>query len=376
MLVYTILDLKNSSITFQDDNSRMSVYFVLIILIVFLALYNGVNLRSNLSYSTQVKTITILFVLMLISNLVSFDLSWNSIIHLGLSFWWIMTLIFGQNIEKKDTNNLIQKFSLLIFIIYIFYTINTITRAREIYDEYKVLNISYRILVMIPLLSLNENLKLKNIIYLITFILLMFSLKRGAFLIYVLMLVFSFIIDNYSRKKGVKGLTNLILSVFLIIVLFYIFNSLTNNVFFERFRFSDLIEGSGRNILYKETINKIKTGNLKQIVFGSGSNLTTVAHNDFLEMFHTFGIFAFMVYMFFVISIILRFYYLVVNKSKYASSYSMVVVYIVYTSLISQFYLTHGTWYIMLFLGVIESKIQQETKELKNLKFIDDFEEN
>lgn len=137
------------------------------------------------------------------------------------------------------------------------------------------------------------------------------SMKRGAILILVLVLVV-FILNEMKQSKGhAKFITIALLLIFSFFLIHFVQDVLLNSIYFNQ-RIEETVEGntSGRNELYSKFIDAFfNDAGAFQILFGRGADGTlkvasNYAHSDWLEILTNQGLLGFFVFCYFWISYI------------------------------------------------------------------------
>lgn len=192
-----------------------------------------------------------------------------------------------------------------------------------------VTNASYTVLYFLPFMLCVRKSFFRLAAILITFLVVMISMKRGGFFALILSVVVFFYIDRVSikgRKIKIWGwflVLLIIVSGYFLIV--RINTELLENMLFDRVADSQASEGSGRMGIYRDVINQIGSNSIIGFLFGNGwagtardtfSHLT--AHNDYLEVLYDFGIIAFVLYVSFVVQLLKMCRRLIAMKSEYA----------------------------------------------------------
>lgn len=163
-------------------------------------------------------------------------------------------------------------------------------------------NASYTLLLFVPFILCIRNNIIKIIGVVITFCLMLISLKRGGLIAFLSALSVYYIVLQLSKNKGNRILLiAAIISVLLPIIIDYLFISDNHYLSIAIDRFENIREdnGSGRIDIYSKVLEKIEDSNLFNTLFGHGWNsvadipeIRLSAHNDFLETQYDFGLIA------------------------------------------------------------------------------------
>ena len=213
-------------------------------------------------------------------------------------------------------DNLLIKFSLFLFPIFIVqYFINyQIILDSRISGKVDVVNNSaYSLTAIIPFLFLLiRHRTLISFVFLVLEALILFSAKRGAILAgaFEFLGMIGFVFFNQGSKNRMAKFVSLLLLFGAILFLS------TNFIDFSDYtyaRFSSLSDGnfSGRDLIFASLLNTWYTSeSVSNIIFGYGfgssmlySGTGNFAHNDWLEILFSFGIFGILIYFLLMFSI-------------------------------------------------------------------------
>ena len=174
----------------------------------------------------------------------------------------------------------------------------------------------YYVVTLLPLVMLYTPKKLKLLPFLIAFVVVAMTGKRGAFVALLLIMVVYFLLP-YSEKgqKSLRGslVVRLIVFAAVFILLWYVLNKavgLYNLNIFDRLDKMDEDGGSGRVDRWRLLLSLFGSeSSVFQLLFGHGSGAVVKmigghAHNDFLEFYYNYGIFAALLYVVFFILLI------------------------------------------------------------------------
>ena len=364
VVMYSIEDMATSTNAYQQQGDRSGVYIYLIGILGVLGIYY----LSNFKLYTFAPMTPLLFMAIWVfaDNLFLGNFyggsRWTALTHFGLVVWWYLAIVFGYNYvsnnryKEKQTTFLI----LAMFIYYCYKFIEVAIVSNETHDETTVLNLIYRVIVFIPILSLLENKWLKNATMAMIFILTVISMKRGALIVLPAMILVGSVLDKTKKKNIVKTIFSAIVIVVFAVVVIQVINNMTGGFLAERFSWESLTEGSSRSEKYAVAIETISQRNFLQFMVGIGSGPRPGVHNEILEFLVTFGFIGFCTYAAMFVSMLRRLKKLYNERSKYAAVYGMIFVFIFMVGLYSGVCFTHSTFYIMLTLGIVERRIAEE----------------
>ncbi|WP_346863273.1 O-antigen ligase family protein [uncultured Draconibacterium sp.] len=271
--------------------------------------YNFFFMKRKLAISKNWKFIRtwyyfiLLFVVYYLSALVGLPSSFSSptIRNLIITLYIFATILFIYN---GTINNHLKGISLKLLLLFLLF--NGIWEIMLAYTHQlerqgmEIINTSagYVFVMILPMLMYIY--KKENIwIFSISLLLTLMTGKRGALVIYVVLILYSFYSFKYlknSFKLNWKAL------VFLVVI-FIAYNFFVDNTFsslqhrilnFENEKTGAI--GSGRNIIWSTLIIQYLDGTVLHQIFGFGFFATRsisgfIAHNDFVEFLIDFGIF-------------------------------------------------------------------------------------
>ncbi len=229
---------------------------------------------------------------------------------------------------------------------------------------------SYYLLYTLPLLLLIKPRLIKVAAIFIVIVVLFSSLKRSGILALAISLFFYIFISQYVRNKF--KLSAFIGSLFAIVVLGTIFvlfatNDSGSENIMNRFENIDRDQGSGRLVVWEQTMSMIEGQEATTLLFGNGYNavmhdstLQLSAHNDFLEVTYDFGIVGLLLYL--AAFITLGFYVvkMIVNRSPYAPPMAMLFIIYFIQSMISHIIIYYWANIFMLTFGYIIGKYRKD----------------
>ena len=229
---------------------------------------------------------------------------------------------------------------------------------------------SYYLLYTLPLLLLIKPRLIKVAAIFIVIVVLFSSLKRSGILALAISLFFYIFISQYVRNKF--KLSAFIGSLFAIVVLGTVFvvfatNDSGSENIMNRFENIDRDQGSGRLVVWEQTMSMIEGQEATTLLFGNGYNavmhdstLQLSAHNDFLEVTYDFGIVGLLLYL--AAFITLGFYVvkMIVNRSPYAPPMAMLFVIYFIQSMISHIIIYYWANIFMLTFGYIIGKYRKD----------------
>ena len=256
-------------------------------------------------------------------------------------------------------------------VIFLLLILQYVSIFREInFLEMAHLISSYYLLYTLPLLLLIKPRLIKVAAIFIVIVVLFSSLKRSGILALAISLFFYIFISQYVRNKF--KLSAFIGSLFAIVVLGTVFvvfatNDSGSENIMNRFENIDRDQGSGRLVVWEQTMSMIEGQDATTLLFGNGYNavmhdstLQLSAHNDFLEVTYDFGIVGLLLYL--AAFITLGFYVvkMIVNRSPYAPPMAMLFIIYFIQSMISHIIIYYWANIFMLTFGYIIGKYRKD----------------
>lgn len=263
---------------------------------------------------------------------------------------------------------------IFVTIIACLYSYFSIYKSYNILGERGHFGVAYYALYLLPIMLACEKRWLRIVCIVIVSVIIVSSVKRGGLIALVLGVMVYLIISRYITNKGFKTAIVLCFILALLCVFFYFMISYLGDNIIERLLDSDDTTGSGRLDIWNSLFERMQTQDLTLWIFGNGHLSTTqyswenlTAHNDFLEIVYNYGIFNFIVYLFFFISLVVYTLQAIRQKNTYAPSLAMMLTIFTILSMISIIILSHTCVLTMISFGLLLGWNEQETKQLKKL---------
>ncbi len=378
LLVYTIADFKTShNIVGRIAADRSVVHFALLLILSILCAYyiytcifikiHALSISrfyrfkyySNITIWLWSIAIWVMFV-----NIVRDSISWISLVHLGLCFLWILTYHFFKTylLRFPESMHLIKYFILIMFIFYSFASFYALFSLSSLYYRITQVNVAYNVLVFLPWLALLQNQKLKLSTFTIVFFVVSSSMKRGAILVFPLMIITHLFTSSLMHRKFLKNFFKTLLLFILFIITLYLANMLTDGFLMDRFSKEQISTGSGRAYLYEVSLETILNRSLFDFLIGTGSgssieHLGTGVHNEWLEFLYSFGLAGAVLYAAFILSLAHQLYHLIASSSFYAPSYAMALVFMFVVGMYGGIYFVHSTFYLISFYATVDALV-------------------
>lgn len=205
---------------------------------------------------------------------------------------------------------------------------------REFYGDQGALADVYYVVTLLPLVLLYTPKKLKLIPFVLAFIVVAMTGKRGAFIAMGLIMIVYFLFPFSEDGRNQKGSSNIVIRLVVFAValtlIWFVINSIVGRFDLNIFERLDNMEedgGSGRMSRWTIIINMMNNeSSVLGLLFGHGSGAVVRligghAHNDFLEFFYNYGLFAVLLYVAFFVSIVFEGVRMYREKYPYAREF-------------------------------------------------------
>lgn len=299
---------------------------------------------------------------------------WNAAIHFGLSCLWVLQYHFFSYYLRRSPEALSQV-KVCMAIMFMFYVFSAVYAMFFIHahltkvgvDRLAVVNLAYNVIVFVPWLSLLESKKLKLLGFGVVLLVVLGSMKRGAIIVFPLMLITSMFVEAIIKKKG---LMRPILGVVLLLIIFVtgmaVADQVSNGFLSQRFSSKQLADGSGRAGSFNLAFKQISEWSIDEFMLGTGKGF--FSHNDWFEFLFSYGFIGVMLYAFLFLALAGRVWQLVKSSSPYAPAVAMVFVYMSVVGLFGAVYFVHSTLYVMAFLGTVEGLMFNDLRNSGELR--------
>lgn len=322
---------------FQYETLHLPVNSALIhakFFFVFIILLIGVIFCVNNRFSFLSDRILILLAILFIfySDNIYLNRPFDINIYSNMTMWIFVYFsflgLFNHNyitIDRRD-KFVVSYVFLFAFLFLINYLIVVNNGRQWAFIE------SYFLLTIFPFVILLENSRMKSFLVLMISVCIILAAKRTGIIALLLCLLFYFndiFKGSFQKKMYVILILCIILPVVYYLSRFFLETEITHIV--DRFANISEDKGSGRVDMYNSIFYKIiNTDDIWVFMFGNGYNSVRLiangysAHNDFLEVFYDYGLFGFILYLSFIISLIMKIFKKGVSyKLKYAMTLSL-----------------------------------------------------
>lgn len=303
---------------YSNDLIEKQLYgsgFAQSVLISLIFVYLLFNIKVLLFSPPIIKTSLTLGIGILISGLFHmnnltlyyFFNNLNNVFYcLAPSFAFYILIRNYPNLLKFTLNTFVITLPILIYFFFNFYT------TVNIFDNSLALNQAYYILLLLPFVLTLKNKQLRVLGAILIGLTIFLSLKRAGIIAFSFSILGYLFYQKSDFKQKIKKPFNIIFVLGLIGLLIFSFGlvfEISNNVLHDRFSSMNEDGGSGRTLIWKEVINLQMNSDFTGFLWGNGQNAVKLsevgfsAHNDFQEVLYNYGIFNFLIYLLFHISI-------------------------------------------------------------------------
>lgn len=227
---------------------------------------------------------------------------------LPLLLFYFMSL---SSCYLKNEKTIIWGISCVVILLSVYY-VNGYTE--NLLGSINATTASYHILFFLPFLLCHKNKLLRILFSVMIFVITMVSLKRGGLLASAAAILVYLYVSEFSLKGRRINFAGIIVASIAILVVSYLYlvidENLLGGIVTSRMDSIGETGGSGRVDVYSGYLKFIGNDNLVNYLIGHGwwgsirdSSVGVTCHNDFLECFVDFGVFGFIFYLTFIISL-------------------------------------------------------------------------
>ena len=372
--LYYIEDMQTSANTMvKQTESRGMVHIYLIILIGLLGVFFISRGRWHLDDGFRSSFLLLVGWCTFADLLVGANF-WGIATHIGLLVLFYLIYYFGGHyINSEQRYRLILALEFALWCVTLWYAVSAFLNYREYRgdDADVVLNMSYSMLVFIPILLQLKNRFLRSVSVAISVIYIVVSLKRGAIIAMVAMLLVRHFVSERRKNKSffqinTKNALRLFLTVLALVIVIVVVNNIMGGALSKRFSWDELLDGSNRSILYTAAWNDVKERSLISFLIGkgSGSSLRIIGsgvHNEVLEFLFSYGLIGLVLYLATMFKGIGQATKLKREDSHPGTMYAMGITYLICVGVVGTSLFSHPSFHIMLAMGLANSpaKIDQ-----------------
>lgn len=277
-------------------------YYLLPIFAVNLAL--GVIYNKHLRFS-DIKGSVVLWAIIAFFNVLFFSTN-KAVDVIRVSIW--TTSFFSAFVLAKTNSRTFDDLVKFFFILYIFslffFWQGKLLQANFAGGMETSSNSIYCLISIVPFLMFIKKKWLRLIVLLTVFISTIFSSKRGATIIMLVAIIPTMnSVFSGMRNKVLKRTIIIALGALLIVVLYGVANTYVSGRLFDRFNSIEDTGGSGRTLIWENTMDNYRLSPFSEQLFGHGPRgvsqlgMATAAHNDFIEVLYDYGILGLIVYL-------------------------------------------------------------------------------
>lgn len=368
--------------TDQREEAKISYLPILLLgFILLLCFFENINHL----FKRQIKVLKLflfIFIVKLFIDLITFNGNFNSTIILALQTASIpfFILYFYSLFRIYDLSFLLCKlsFGMLVglSVIYILLFLNKNAALTATIENFTSMNVGYFPMFVLPCVMIGkQNNVLKLVAILIVVVVIFSGMKRGGLIALSLGLLTYFTIKYIFVEKSNNKIIAIVAVSIIMAIFFFIFmqfDSISGGVMSGRLEGIADDEGSGRMPIYLYTISMIENSDTLKFLFGHGhlavikdSILGFSAHNDFLEFFYDYGLFMFLLYVVFHISLIVYTLKLIRIKSYLAPAMGMSYMIFITLTMVSHVFFYSYFLFLMITWGSIWGIIEREISDSK-----------
>ena len=310
--VALVIDTYSYNQMSMDESSIYKYYLWIVVLmspflIVFL-LFNNKWFKQK-SIKVYGLFVGYVFLLSLIqSNLGIIDnIQWILILHIIVPFL-CLSLSYTAIKQIKIDANLIVNLSLVMWVVFVVvFCLCWTSLNNALGIDTRGMNNIYYVILSLPLCQCCRSKAIRTTTFVLTGILCVFSLKRGAMLGFGLM-VFLYYLNSVKTNWLEKIFTIIVVGLFVFFAYNYL-DELSGNYISSRFKMQNSGDDA-REQIYTSVLDAIKKSSITEILLGHGSNSVAgitehelSAHDDFLEILYDYGIVALFLWVVFLITV-------------------------------------------------------------------------
>ena len=370
-LIYGILDIQTNANTVVKTGVRGAVHVTLFIILLFLGSYYALTFGRETLFSPVKTVLWLIFGWIFLSNLFQYIFitvdTWSVLTQLGLSLLWLLIYHFFSYYVQRCPKAFPQ-IQICIMIMFGFYVFSYIygmhsLRTHLIHvgqDRLPVVNLAYSVVVFSPWLLLVRRKGLRLCGMGIVLLSVLVSMKRGAIIVFPLMLSASMLVEALISKRNVlRTFLKIICVMILFFMALFVADIASNGYLSDRFSSKELSDGSGRANAFRVALQEISHRPPWYFLIGRGSDGSMKhfgggLHNEWLEFLYNFGLIGGVFYALLILALSMQVSRLIVSSSPFAPAYVMVVVYVLVVGMFGIIYFAHTTLYVMAFVGAVE----------------------
>ena len=360
--LFSIFNVYNSALFGQYTANRTYVYYTIGVIIAAELVYLIFTSKGRLTVNWVTSTLFVILSYILILNYFKGISAWTILVHCGTLFLWICSFKFVNRSCSTGYGNISSYLMLVNGLFYLFAILSIIAQKNiaEIKGQnVAVVNLSYYCLACFPITMLDSNKSKRIFNVVIAISTSIYSLKRGAIITVVLMLIFYYYVDGKINKKAFSSWIKVAMAGGLIIIAVLIVDYYSGGFLLARFTRTSLLDGSGRSKIISSALYQFSNRGIGERLFGTGSGTSTstigiTLHNDFWEFLYCFGYIGLIMYLGFAVSFIVRLRLYIKNHKMFSNIFAMIIAFIIGLSLFEGVLLNFAFLYVVIQTAVID----------------------
>lgn len=289
----------------NEENTIFGITYGFYLLPLF-----AVNLIIAVVYINQlnftgIKASVVLWLVIAILN-VLFLSSNKTVDVIRVSLW--PTSFFSAYLLARNYKGTLDNLTKLFFIIFVF-SLYFFWQGKLLQSSFSggmeaATNAIYCLVTIVPFLMFLKKKWLRLVLLLIVFVSTVFSSKRGATIIMMIALIPTMnSVFSGMKNKRLKRTLIVVIGALIVFALFAVANTYVSGRLLDRFSSIEETGGSGRQMIWENTMDNFRTSSFSGQLFGHGPRgvqqlgMATAAHNDFLEVLYDYGILGLIVYL-------------------------------------------------------------------------------
>ena len=378
IMIYALQDFQtNRNTTGEVGLYRGGVHLAMLAILMVLGTYYALTTARGRILRSPVKAALWLIAgWIVVVNVFQNTIAWSMAVQLGLGVLWILAYHLLSYYLRHFPNAWpqIQSGITIMFGFYVFSALYGAHTIGKTYDVIAVVNLVYGVLVFLPWLSLMGGKRMRCWGFAVVFLMVLVSMKRGAILVFPLMLSAAALVEAVVRKKQLgRFVLKIILVMALLFAGLWTVDQWSGGFLTERLSFEQLVGGSGRSKMYGMILDDLSQRSSLDLFLGHGSGSVEqllgglAAHNEWLEFLSNYGIIGVVFYALLLLALARRLLKLMKRSSRYAAGYAMAIVYMLVVGMFGQIYFAHSTLYIMMFFGAVEGLMFNDARNVRVL---------
>ena len=368
-MFFSLADLETSAQTGNELASRGITHIAIASLVFYLSLYLVFVKKTKIKFNLIISSLLMLAVWILFENLFYEKFSWEFVVHLNMSALWVLSYIFffSQAISAPAK---LHRLSWLLFLFYTAATVYYFIYASSTFNRIPVLNIVYCAVALLPWIFLKASNTQRYLAYILVLGAILLSMKRGAIIALPIMLASEALARCITEKRLLREFLIILLISGLLVLGFSLADFWTEGFIVQRFSHEQLVDGSGRNLLYYIAISDISQRDALSFLLGKGAGanvilLGTGVHNEWLEFLFTYGLIGLILYALLIFSFIKRSFQIFRKAPQYAPSCCMMTAFYLLLSLISTGYGGYIGILLFGFWGYVDGLVSYQAEREK-----------